>query len=56
MRVLEVHTVPVWEEPDGRRTFGLKPRTPHPPVVGWSNVARIVVHGAPRWFVLVHEA
>ena len=51
-----MHVVPVWQEDDGSRTFGLAPRCPHPPVVGWSNVARIWINGELRWFALTTNA
>jgi hypothetical protein len=52
LRILEIHTVPIWEEPDGSLSLGFEERNPHPPVVGWSNAALIVVNGEARWFLL----
>lgn len=56
MRMLEVHTCPLWQESDGTRTLGLFERPDHPPVVGWCNAALIVIHGQSRWFVLALDA
>lgn len=56
MKLLAVHTVPVWEEPNGQHTLGIEHRDPHPPVVGWANVAAIVISGEPRWFLLTLDA
>lgn len=52
MRMLEVHTVPLWEEDDGSRTPGLRPRDPHPEVVGWCNAVLVRLDGEDRWFLL----
>lgn len=56
MTLLAVHTVPLWQEDDGSRTLGIKPRADHPPVVGWCNLARIRIGGEVRWFVLTLDA
>ena len=43
MRLLEVHTVPVWEEDDGSVSYGMEERDPHPPVVGWANILVLTI-------------
>lgn len=43
MRLLEVHTCPVWQEQDGSRSIGMEPRDDHPPVVGWCNVLVLTI-------------
>lgn len=45
MRCLEVHTVPLWEDPDGRRRPALAPEPVTPPVVGWVNVIVVEIDG-----------
>jgi hypothetical protein len=50
--MLEVHTVPVWQHPNGQRTIGLNERPYYLPVVGWCNAASIHIDGAQRWFLL----
>lgn len=52
MRMLAVHTAPLWQEADGQRTIGLDYRANHPPIVGWCNAALILLNGQSRWFVL----
>lgn len=56
MTLLELHTVPLWEEQDGSRTLGMMERPDHPPVVGWCNAALIEIEGSARWFVLTLDA
>lgn len=56
MRLLELHTCPLWEERDGARTVGLRERRDHPPVFGWVNAARIRIDGKDRWFLLTLDA
>lgn len=56
MRLREIHTVPVWEDPDGSRRLGIAPEKDHPPVVGWANVAVIDIEGEPHEFVLTLDA
>lgn len=45
MKLLEIHTVPVWQEDDGSLTYGMEERNPHPPVVGWANVLVLTLFG-----------
>jgi hypothetical protein len=52
MRLLAIHTAPVWQEHNGQRTVGIEHRPNHPPVVGWCNAALIVLNNESRWFVL----
>jgi hypothetical protein len=52
MRMLAVHTAPLWQEANGQRTIGLEYRPNHPPVVGWCNTALIAIGHEARWFVL----
>jgi hypothetical protein len=54
MKLLAIHTVPVWEEADGSFTYGMEPRDPHPPVIGWANV--LVLNLAGRTFKLLATA
>ena len=56
MKLLAVHTVPLWQEPDGSLTLGMDYRPDHPPVVGWCNAARIRIEGELRWFLLTLDA
>lgn len=56
MRMLEIHTVPLWEESDGSRTLGMYERPHHPPVVGWCNVAVIELFGQRRQILLTLNA
>lgn len=56
MKMLAIHTVPLWEERDGSLTLGVKQRVDHPPVVGWCNLARIRLGGEVRWFLLTLDA
>lgn len=56
MRLVAVHTVPLWQETDGSRTLGVAPREDHPPVVGWANAARIRIGDDVRWFLLTLDA
>lgn len=56
MRMLEVHTCPLWQEADGSRTVGLAERPDHPPVVGWCNMALIIIRNESRWFLLTLDA
>jgi hypothetical protein len=56
MRLLEIHTVPLWEEADGTRTLGMRERQNHPPVVGWCNTALLSINGELRWFLLTLDA
>lgn len=56
MRCLAVHVVPLWQEADGTRIFGMSERTDHPPVVGWCVIEEIVIHGEARLFVLTLDA
>lgn len=50
-----IDTVPVWEESDGTLTYGLEPRDPHPPVVGWANVATIELDGCKYQILLTMD-
>jgi hypothetical protein len=43
VRLAEIHTCPVWEEPRHAPTWL---RAPHPPVIGWCNV--LVVDAGER--------
>lgn len=45
LRVLEVHTCPVWEDADGSRRPGMEPEDDHPPVVRWCNVLVLTIDG-----------
>ncbi len=56
MRMLAVHTVPMWEHPNGQRTIGLNERPYYLPTVGWVNAAHIDVDGEARWFLLTLDA
>lgn len=56
MRLLEIHTVPLWEEADGSLTLGMALRDDHPPVVGWCNAAIIQINGELRLFLLTLDA
>jgi hypothetical protein len=56
MKLLAVHTVPLWQEDDGTLTLGMDHREDHPEVVGWCNTARIVINGEARWFLLTLDA
>lgn len=56
MRVLEVHTCPLWEDEDGSRRVGMEPEEDHPPVVGWVNVLVVDVDGDPRLLLVGAEA
>ena len=57
MKLLEVHTLPIWEENDGTR------RPPQPgevrddlPCVGWANAGIVEIQGSRRWLLLTHDA
>lgn len=57
MKLIAVHTLPVWEERDGKR------RPPHPgeirtdlPVVGWCNALEVDLAGQRRWLLLTNDA
>jgi hypothetical protein len=56
MRMLEVHTAPIWQEGNGTRTVGITERREHGPVVGWVNVAKIILLGEIRWLILTKDA
>lgn len=56
LRILEVHTCPLWQEDDGARTVGMRERADHPPVVGWVNVAVMEICGRRRELVLTLDA
>lgn len=56
MRLLALHTCPLWQETDGMRTVGMYERPNDPPVVGWCNTALIEVDGRSRWFLLTLDA
>jgi hypothetical protein len=45
VKLIAVHTCPLWEEPDGSRRPGMEFEPDHPPVVGWVNVMRLQLHG-----------
>lgn len=56
MKLVAIHTVPIWRERDGSLSLGLKERKHHPPVVGWCNMARIRIGTEVRWFLLTDQA
>lgn len=56
MKMLALHTVPLWQEEDGGLTLGMCHRPNHPPVVGWCNAALIRIGGDARWFLLTLDA
>lgn len=51
VKLMAVHTCPVWQEPDGARTIGMERRENPPPVVGWCNVLSIRI--ARRRYLLL---
>ena len=56
LRLLEVGTVPLWEERDGSRRLGLEHAPDHPPVVGWCNVATVTIDGERHRLLLTLDA
>lgn len=56
MRLLAVHTCPLWEEEDGTRRVGTAPEADHPQVVGWVNVLLVDVAGTVRQLLVGAEA
>lgn len=56
MRLLAVHTCPLWEYPSGWRAPGMAHDPSHPPVVGWVNVAEVVIAGEVQRLLLTLDA
>ena len=45
MKLIAVHTVPVWQDETGELTYGLYENSDHPPVIGWANVLEVKAEG-----------
>lgn len=56
MKVIAVHTCPLWEERDGTRRVGIAPEPNHPPVVGWCNVMELILRGERHRVLLTLKA
>ena len=54
MRLIELHTAPLWQELDGQRTIGLHERPDHPPVIGWVNAALLKLQDTEYWLLLTN--
>lgn len=52
MRCVAVHTVPVWQEPDGSTRYGLTEERDHPPVVGWANLVQVELDSGEQVYLL----
>lgn len=55
MKLLAVHTCPLWEDEDGERRPGMDPEDDQPPVVGWCNVGIIELNGRSYRFLLARQ-
>jgi hypothetical protein len=56
LRLLAVHTCPLWEQHDGQRRVGLEGAPDHPPVVGWVSVMEVELRGERHRLLLRLEA
>lgn len=61
LRLLEVHTCPLWDAGPGLRVVGMDDYREYgfkrqPEVVGWVNVGQLELHGRIRSFLLTKDA
>ncbi len=57
VKMVAVHTCPLWEDANGERLPSVagEPNLPFH-CVGWVNAARIIIDGDERWFLLTLDA
>lgn len=53
IRCFEVHTCPLWQNPDGTLTIGMHEVRENPVVVGWVNVGVYEISGVRYELLLV---
>lgn len=56
MRLLEIHTCPLWEDERGNRIIGMHHDPRHPTVVGWVNVIVVSIDGKDYALLLGPDA